>query len=148
MARARGTKSGLSAPPARSDEGAPTHSDGTRREPGAAVGDLLRRAVSAGLAGVFGPTEVVRKAVEEAMPKDWIDFASEQSERARRELVDRVASELARSVAGLDLVALAEQFLEGREIEVSARIRLHPKSPKPAEGRALRVAMRRTGDVE
>lgn len=115
-----------------------------------ALGDLLRKAVAAGLTGVFGPTEAVRRAVGEAMPRDWIDFAAEQSERTRSEFLERLASELARTVETIDLVQIVERVLEGRTIELRARIRLAPREPadaaaegpEPRPGRSARAPLR------
>jgi len=104
--------------------------------PPAALGDLLRKAVAAGLTGVFGPTEAVRRAVGEAMPRDWIDFATEQSERTRSQFLERLAAELARTLETIDLVEIAERVLEGRTIELRAKIRLAPREPADASDRA------------
>jgi hypothetical protein len=98
-------------------------------ERGPALGELLRKAVAAGLTSVFGPTEAVRRAVGEAMPRDWIDFATEQSDRTRSQFLERLAAELARTLESMDLVQVAERVLEGRTIEVRANIRLAPREP-------------------
>jgi hypothetical protein len=109
------------------------------------LGDLMRRVVAAGLAGVFGPTEVMRRAVGEALPKDWLEFATDQSERTRKEFLERLAGEMARSLESLDLVGMTDQLLAGRVIEVNAQIQIHPRGRK-IEGKPLRVSMRRAGD--
>jgi hypothetical protein len=109
------------------------------------LGDLMRRVVAAGLAGVFGPTEVMRRAVGEALPKDWLEFATDQSERTRKEFLERLAGELARSLESLDLVGMADQLLAGRVIEVNAQVQIHPRGRK-IDGAPLRVSMRRSGN--
>jgi len=111
---------------------APGGEAGKSGERAPALGDLLRKAVAAGLTGVFGPTEAVRRAVGEAMPRDWIDFAAEQSERTRSQFLERLAQELAHTLETIDLVQIAERVLEGRTIELRAQIRLAPREADDA----------------
>jgi len=128
---ARGTRRARARAPERERaQPAPVEPDASDRPP--ALGDLFRKAVAAGLTGVFGPTEAVRRAVGEAMPRDWIDFATEQSERTRSQFLERLALELARTLETIDLVQIAERVLEGRTIELRAKIRLAPREPDDA----------------
>jgi len=92
--------------------------------------DLVRRALTAGLSGLFNTNEAVRRAVGDAMPREWVDFAVGQSERTRAEFIERLAGELARTLEGLELVEMADRFFEGRTIEVKAQIRLLPREGK------------------
>ena len=122
---------------------------GTAREPlrpdapPTRVPDLLRRVIGLGFSGFFLTEEVLRKALGDSLPKEWVEFAVEQSERTRRELVERVASEIGRIADGVDLNELAERMALGHELEVTARVRLVPRE---SEGRRLRVAF--SGDEE
>jgi hypothetical protein len=88
-----------------------------------------------GFSGLFLGEEVVRKALGETLPRDWVDFAAAQSERTRVELIDRVAGEIGRTLDDLDLNALAERLLRGHAIEVTARLRFVPQdaSAEPAQ---------------
>lgn len=99
--------------------------------------DLLRRLLTTGLSGLFTTNEVVRRAVGDAMPREWVDFAVDQSERTRAEFIERLAGELARTLESLELVEMAERLLDGRAIEIRAQIQLLPR-----EGRV------RTQEVE
>ena len=89
--------------------------------------DLLRRLLGLGFTGLFTTEEVLRKALGDSVPKDWIEFAAQQSERTRRELVDRVAAEVGRTLDGVDLPKLAERLLEGHTLEMTAHIRFVPR---------------------
>ena len=93
----------------------------------AGMPDLLRRALTAGLSGILNTNEAVRRAVGEAMPREWVEFAVDQSERTRSEFIERLAGELARTLESLELVDMAERFFEGRTIEVKAQIQLLPR---------------------
>jgi hypothetical protein len=135
--------------------------DGAAREDATGrVPDLLRRVVGLGFSGFFLTEEVLRKTLGENLPKDWVDFAAAQSERTRRELIDRVAGEVGRTLDKLDLPQLAERLLRGHSIEVSAQLRFVPRESRAAEradaptsdpprGRALRVSVTESnGDDE
>jgi hypothetical protein len=111
------------------------------------VPDLLRRALGLGFSGFFLTEEVLRKALGDMLPKEWLEFAIDQSERTRRELVERVAAEIGRIVDEVDVRALAEQLLRGHAIEVTARVRFVAQESAPGEaapsGARLRVALAR-----
>ena len=82
---------------------------------------------------------------------DWVDFAAAQSERTRRELIDRVAGEIGRTLDGVDLPELAERLLRGHAIEVTARVRFVPPEDEGAahgRRRSVRIAIAEDEDGE
>jgi hypothetical protein len=89
-----------------------------------ALPDFARRALSIGLSGFFLTEETIRKALGDTLPKDWMDFATEQSERTRKEFLERLSFEIAQSMQQMDLAAIMREILEGRTLEVKAEIRL------------------------
>ena len=125
---------------------------GTRSETAGRVPDLLRRLLGLGFTGLFTTEEVLRKALGDSVPKDWIDFAVQQSERTRRELVDRVAAEVGRTLDGVDVRELAARLLRGHTLEVSAQIRFVAREPEGApeaarSPRAVRLGRLRDEDA-
>jgi hypothetical protein len=108
------------------EEGRDAERSGTRADAGL-VPDLLRRLLGLGFAGLFTTEEVLRKALGDSVPREWLEFAAQQSERTRRELAERVAAEVGRSLDGIDLERLAERLLRGHTFEVSARVRFVPR---------------------
>jgi hypothetical protein len=129
MAAAQGKRKRASAStssPSRSVSGDGSHA--ADAAPG--LPDLIRRAVTTGLSSLFNTNEVVRRAVGEAMPREWVDFAVDQSERTRAEFIERFAGELARTLESLELVEMAERLFEGRTIEIRAQIELLPRQGK------------------
>lgn len=139
MSAPRGKGSGRRERPAAASGGEPSGG-----EAGGRVPDLLRRVVGMGFSGLFLGEEVVRRALGETLPRDWVDFAAAQSERTRRELIDRVASEVGRTLDGVDLAGLAERLLRGHSIEVTARVRfVPPEDEGSARGRrrSVRIAI-------
>ena len=131
----------------RAREEPPSDASGARGEPAGRVPELLRRVVGMGFSGLFLGEEVVRKALGETLPRDWVDFAAAQSERTRRELIDRVAGELGRALDRVDLPELAERLLQGHALEVSARVRFVPRDAaaaapgRPGRRHSLRIAI-------
>jgi len=129
MAAARGKRKrapGRSTPPGPAEDAdAPGAGTGVSGLP-----ELLRRGITAGLSSLFTTNEVVRRAVGEAMPREWVDFAVDQSERTRAEFIERLAGELARTLESLELVEMAERLFEGRTIEIRAQIQLMPRAGK------------------
>lgn len=129
-----------------------TEADAAEEEPLSATGEvranalpeLVRRVLTGGLSGLFNTNEMVRRAVGDAMPREWVDFAVNQSERTRAEFIERLAGELARTLESLELVELADRFLDGRTIEIRAQVQLLPREGK-VRTRALDVAMTKGG---
>lgn len=137
----------------RTREEQPSEAASPRPDAAGRVPDLLRRVVGMGFSGLFLGEEVVRKALGETLPRDWVDFAAAQSERTRRELIDRVAGEIGRTLDGVDLQQLAERLLRGHAVEVTARVRFVPQDEAAEPGRhgrrqSLRVAITEDGDPE
>ena len=138
MARDRGnekTRAGRTTPGARDEA-----SDTSGRL--AALPELVRRAVTLGFSGFFLTEEVIRKALGDTIPKDWTDFAVDQSERARREFLERLSFEIAQSLEKLDVAAVLQEVLQGRTLEIRAEIRLGEKEPGPGR-HGLQATLRR-----
>ena len=120
-------------------DGGPPSSPGESRLP--LLPDLLRRGLAIGLSGVFTTNEALRRAFGDALPREWLDFVAAQSERTRSEFIERMAGELARSLETLDLADTADRVLEGRTLEITARITLLPRSRRGAGGERVRFSL-------
>ena len=105
-----------------------------------ALPELLRRVASIGFSGFFLTEAAVRKALGDTLPKDWIDFAVEQSDRTRAEFIERLSYEVARNLESLDLAAVLSRLLEGRTLEVKAEIRLGEKDESSGTGFRIQVS--------
>jgi hypothetical protein len=112
-----------------------------------AVPDLMRRALAAGFSGFFLTESAFRKALGDALPRDWADFASEQSNRARDEFFERLGQEAGRALENMDLAEVLTQLLEGRTVEITAQIRLGPKDDETGR-RGLRFDVEGEGGRE
>ena len=125
-------------PPGRSARRKPAADAGRRP---AAVPELVRRALSLGLSGFFLTEEAIRKALGDAVPRDWTDFVVSQSDRTRKEFLERLSFEIGQSLENIDIARVLTDLLEGRTLEVKAEIRLTPREPGSAAPR-LHVAAR------
>jgi hypothetical protein len=106
--------------------------DGDGRVPG--IPDLMRKALSIGLSGFFLTEETIRKALGDTLPKDWTDFAVDQSERTRKEFLERLTYEMAQTFENIDLAAVLRDLLEGRTLEIKAEVRLGDAEDGKAPG--------------
>lgn len=112
-----------------------------------AIPDLMRRAIAMGLSGFFFTEEAIRKALGDAMPKDLQDFAVDQSRRTRAEFLERLSYEIGRTLENVDVASVLAQLLQGRTLEVTARIRLRDEDSGRAAPR-FRVEVEREGEDE
>jgi hypothetical protein len=111
---------------------------GKTRDSGA-IPDLVRRALSAGFSGIFMTGEALREALGDSVPREWADFAADQSARTRSEFIERLSAEMGRAIEKVDWALVLAALLEGRTLEVTAQIRLGEKDA--AGGRALKVKL-------
>lgn len=107
-----------------------------------ALPDLVRRAFSLGFSGFFLTEEAIRKALGDTIPRDWTDFLVDQSDRARREFLERLSFEIAQSLDKVDVAAVLRELLEGRTLEIRAEIRLGEKQPGPGR-HSVQTSLRR-----
>jgi hypothetical protein len=101
------------------------------------VRDVIRRAATLGFSGFFATEEAVRKAFQEVVPDDWVDYANRQSDEVRGEMIDRLAAEFGRWLETLDPADLLGRFLESHEVSATVTLTSRPRrqgGKPPAEG--------------
>ena len=125
--------------PARWKESSEGKTRGSREggAPSGGIPDLVRRALSAGFSGIFMTGEALREALGDSVPREWADFAADQSARTRSEFIERMSVELGRAIEKIDWAIVLAALLEGRTLEVTAQIRLGNKDG--ARGSSVRV---------
>jgi hypothetical protein len=110
-------------------------------EPEAEAGflpELLRRGLTLGFTGLFMTEEALRRALGDSVPRDLLEFFVQQSDRTRAEFLDRLSSELGRALSSLDPAEVLARLVEGRTLEVSAKIRFADDAADPADPGAAR----------
>ena len=120
-----------------SSEGGKTRGARESAAPSGVIPDLVRRALAAGFSGIFMTGEALRDALGDSMPREWADFAADQSARTRSEFIERMSVELGRAIEKIDWAIVLAALLEGRTLEVTAQIRLGNKDSE--RGSSVRV---------
>jgi len=110
--------------PEKPAKGPAARGDADAQESLGAIPELMRRAIALGLSGFFSTEEAVRRALGDTVPKDWVDYLSESSDRTRSEFLDRLSREIARTLKEVDLASVLRQLLDGRTVKVSAEFKL------------------------
>lgn len=107
-----------------------------------APSEVVRKMLALGLSGFFTTEEALRRALGDTIPQDWVDFASDQSERTRQEFSEAVAKELGNALERVDLADLLGQLFENRSVEITAKVRLLPEDGEAPSARVqdVRVA--------
>lgn len=98
-----------------------------------AIPELMRKALSAGVSGFLLTEETLRRTLGESLPKEWSEFAAEQSRRAQSELMERLGAEFGRALEGVDPAQVLSRLLAGHTVEVKAEIRLRRDAPTDAK---------------
>ena len=101
----------------------------TQEERAALLPELFRRAFTLGLSGIFTTEEAFRRALGDTVPRDWVDFALDQSERTRSDFTNKMAEEMARVIESMDLEAILRSVLADHRVELKAEIQLVPREP-------------------
>lgn len=109
---------------AKAEAEGPLDEESGSREELAGLSDLARRALALGLSGFFFTESTIRKALGDTLPKEWSDFAVDQSERTRQEFMERLTFEIGQSIEKIDVAAVLAELMRGRTLDISARIRL------------------------
>ena len=86
--------------------------------------ELLRRGLTLGFTGFFMTEEALRRALGDTVPRDTIEYFLDQSEKMRTEFLERVSREFGRAFGAMDPAEVLTRLVEGKTIEVSARIRI------------------------
>ena len=103
--------------------------------------EAIRRAAAVGLSGFFLTEEAVRRALNDAVPEDWVKYLSEQSTDIRNELIDRLIVQFREWLNTLDLPALLGSILE--EHDFSAKIDLSVRRKDEASSASVQALPRR-----
>ncbi|MEE3329906.1 MAG: hypothetical protein VX246_03470 [Myxococcota bacterium] len=111
---------------------------GGRSEP---IPEVVRKMLAVGLSGFFTTEEALRRALGDTIPQDWVDFASEQSERTRQEFSEAVAKELGHVLERVDLAELLGELFEDRAVEITAKVKLLPREGEAPKTRVEDVSI-------
>ena len=103
--------------------------------------EIVRRTAMLGFSGFFLTEGAIRKALTDSLPRDWVEYASRQSEEVRGELTNRLVDEFGSWLRNLDLASLLKSVLEDHEFSATIEISAHRKNEDPAT--SLKIVTRR-----
>ncbi len=96
--------------------------------------EILQRALALGLSGIFTTEAAFRRALGDTLPKDWVDFAVDQSDRTRTEFVNRLAEEMVRVLETADLEGITRRLMADQKIELKVEVRMVPDESAKQKG--------------
>ncbi len=102
--------------------------------------EVIRRTTALGLSGFFMTEEAVRKAVNDSVPKDWVDYFGEQSNEVRGELIKQLSTEFGKWLKTVDLADVLTGLL--REFDVTAKIEIKARETQEESLASLKVMPR------
>lgn len=104
---------------------APTSSE-TEKSP--ALGETLRKLLTAGISAAFMTEESIRAYVSELkLPKDVVHLLLQGASKSKDELMNRVGKEVINMISKIDFVKEASRFAEEHKFRVSAEIEVVKK---------------------
>ncbi len=91
--------------------------------------DLIKKAITVGVGAAFLTEESLRGLVSELkLPKELIHGLLSNANQSKNEFLQKLSSDvLERIQSRVDLPALVQEVLEKNEVELSVRIKFHPK---------------------
>ncbi len=99
---------------------------------GTGVGELVRRALLAGVGAVFMTEEQIRKTVNELkLPKEALSYLLTQADKTRTEAGRILRREVRRFLNSERFRQQVFDLVSGLTLEVKAEVRLKPQSLKP-----------------
>jgi hypothetical protein len=94
--------------------------------------EAIRRTASVGLSSFFATEDALRRAFNEAVPRDWVDYASRQSAELRAEMIERMSAEFGAWLRTVDLAQIVSKLLAENDVELKISISSERKSAERA----------------
>lgn len=125
-------------PPITDEDAPPAAEEEASR--GAGVGDLVRRALLAGVGAVFMTEEQIRRSVHELkLPKEAFGYIAGQAEKTRAEAARILRKELRRFLNSDAFKQQVADLLSGVTLEIKADVRLKPSTQPEVTAAKVRV---------
>jgi hypothetical protein len=90
--------------------------------------EAVRRAAQLGLSGFFATEEALRRAFNDSVPRDWVDYLNQQTGDVRTELIDRMAREFGEWLRTVDMTQIVGKLLAENEFELKISISGQPRA--------------------
>ncbi len=109
--------------------------------------DVIRRAVAGGIRSFLQSEEGIRTLLGAAVPREMVNLAADQVERAKSEIVRRVGEEFRSFLERTDLTTEVQRLLTSLSIEVRTQVRFVPND-RAVVRPDVQTDIRVTGDEE
>jgi hypothetical protein len=94
--------------------------------------EAVRRTASVGFSSFFATEDALRRAFNEAVPRDWVDYARDQSADLRAEMIERMSAEFGAWLRTIDMTQIMSKLLADNDFELKIQISTAPKGAERA----------------
>ena len=94
--------------------------------------EAVRRTASVGFSSFFATEDALRRAFNEAVPRDWVDYAKDQSADLRAEMIERMSAEFGAWLRTIDMTQIMSKLLAENDFELKISISTAPKNAERA----------------
>ena len=99
--------------------------------------EAIRRTASLGFSSFFATEDAVRRAFNEAVPRDWVDYAKDQSTELRAEMIERMSAEFGAWLRTIDMTQVMSKLLAENDFELKISISTQRKNAERAPDLSL-----------
>jgi hypothetical protein len=99
--------------------------------------EAVRRTASLGFSSFFATEDAVRRAFNEAVPRDWVDYAKDQSTELRAEMIERMSAEFGAWLRTIDMTQVMRKLLAENDFELVISISTRAKNAERAPDLSL-----------
>lgn len=99
--------------------------------------EAVRRTASLGFSSFFATEDAVRRAFNEAVPRDWVDYAKGQSTELRAEMIERMSAEFGAWLRTIDMTQVMSKLLAENDFELKISISTRAKNAERAPDLSL-----------
>ncbi len=87
----------------------------------------IRRAASLGFSSFFLTEEAMRRAFNDSVPREWVDYVARQGEEVRAELFEALSMQFQKWLREIDVVEVLSEVARRHDISVRLEISAAPK---------------------
>lgn len=93
----------------------------------------IRRAAALGFSSFFLTEEALRRAFNDSVPREWVDYVARQGEEVRAELFEALSTQFQKWLREIDVVEVLSEVARRHDISVRLEISAAPKQGEDAD---------------
>ena len=94
--------------------------------------EAIRRTAALGFSSFFATEDAVRRAFNDAVPRDWLDYAKDQSTELRAEMIERMSAEFGAWLRTVDMAQIMSKLLAEHDFELKISLSSKRRSAESA----------------